>query len=84
MAANNSRCDIWTNRQNNKDKKTKMGRKNNYMDTSSNKSERLHIKKTWTWLRKGNLKKETESLIIATQNNAIRTNYIEAKIDKTQ
>ena len=40
--------------------------------------------KTWTWLRKGNLKRETESLIIAAQNNAIRTNYIKAKIDKTQ
>ena len=29
--------------------------------------------KTWTWLRKGNLKRETESLLIAVQNNAIRT-----------
>ena len=40
--------------------------------------------KTWTWLRKGNLKRETESLLIAAQNNAIRTNHIEARIDKTQ
>ena len=39
---------------------------------------------TWTWLRNGNLKRETESLLIATQNNAIRTNHIKAKIDKTQ
>ena len=29
-------------------------------------------KKTWTWLRKGNLKRETESLLIAAQNNALR------------
>ena len=35
--------------------------------------------KTWTWLRKGNLKRETEA-----QNNAIRTNNIKARIDKTQ
>ena len=28
--------------------------------------------KTWTWLRKGNFKRETESLLIATQKNAIR------------
>ena len=35
--------------------------------------------KTWTWLRKGNLKKETES-----QDNAIRTYDIKARIDKTQ
>ena len=41
-------------------------------------------KKTWTWLRKGNFKRETESLLIAAQNNAIRTNHIKARIDKTQ
>ena len=39
--------------------------------------------KTWTWLRKGNFKRETESLLIATQDNAIRTNHIKARIDKT-
>ena len=42
-------------------------------------SEILH-KKTWTWLRKGNFKRETESLL----NNAIRTNHIKARRDKTQ
>ena len=42
-----------------------------------------HVK-TWIWLRKGNLKRETESLLIAEQNNAIRTNYVKAKIDKMQ
>ena len=40
--------------------------------------------KTWTWLRKGNFKRETESLLIAAPNNAIRTNHIKARIDKTQ
>ena len=39
---------------------------------------------TWTCLRKGNLKRETESLLIAAQDNAIRTNQIKARIDKTQ
>ena len=29
-------------------------------------------------------KRETESLIIAAQDNAIRTNHIKARIDKTQ
>ena len=43
----------------------------------------LH-QKTWTWLRKGNLKRETESLLIAAQDNAIRTNHIKVRIDKTQ
>ena len=40
--------------------------------------------KTWTWLRKGNIKRETESLLISAQNNAIRTNHIKVRIDKTQ
>ena len=40
--------------------------------------------KTWTWLRKGSLKRETGSLLIAAQNNAIRTNHNKARIDKTQ
>ena len=35
--------------------------------------------KTWTWLRKGNFKRETESLQIAAQNNAVRTNHIKAR-----
>ena len=40
--------------------------------------------KTWTWLRKGNLERETKSLLIAAQDNAIRINRIKARIDKTQ
>ena len=40
--------------------------------------------KTRTELRKGNFKRETESLLIAAQNNTIRTNHIKARIDKTQ
>ena len=40
--------------------------------------------KTWTWLSIGKLKRETESLLIAAQNNAIRTNNIKVGIDKTQ
>ena len=40
--------------------------------------------KTWTWLRKGNFKRETESLIIAAQDSTIRTNHIKMRIDKMQ
>ena len=39
---------------------------------------------TWTWLRKGNFKRETKSLLIVAQNKAVRTNNIKAKIVKTQ
>ena len=36
-------------------------------------------KKTWT----GNLKRDSDSLLKAAQNNAIRLNHIKARIDKT-
>ena len=39
--------------------------------------------KTWTWLKKGNFKREAESLLKAAQNDAIRTNHIKVRIDKT-
>ena len=39
--------------------------------------------KTWTWLRKGNIERETESLLITAQN-VRRTNQIKARIDTMQ
>ena len=39
---------------------------------------------TWSWLKQGSLKRETEALITAAQDQAIRTNYIKATIDKSQ
>ena len=41
-------------------------------------------KKTWIWLRKENFKRETESLPIAAQNNAIRTFNVKTRRDKRQ
>ena len=40
--------------------------------------------KTWLWLKRRNLKRETESLLIVAQNNTIRTIYIKARIEKMQ
>ena len=37
---------------------------------------------TWNWLHQQDLKKETEGLIIAAQDQALRTNYVKHKIDK--
>ena len=44
----------------------------------------IPLGKTWTGLRKGNFKRETEYHLIAAQDSAIRTNHIKARIDKTQ
>ena len=38
----------------------------------------------WFWLQNGDLKRETESLIAAAQNQSIRRNLVKAKIDKSQ
>ena len=38
--------------------------------------------KKWEWLRKGELKRETESLFCATQEQAIRTSSVKNSIDK--
>ena len=43
----------------------------------------VHKDKTWSWLGKTDLKAETEALICAAQEQAIRTNYVKFKIDKT-
>ena len=37
--------------------------------------------KSWGWLRNGDLKKETEGMIVAAQGQALRTNYVKFRID---
>ena len=36
---------------------------------------------SWNWIRTGELKKETEGLIVAAQDQALRTNTIKARIE---
>ena len=38
----------------------------------------------WAWLQNRDLRRETEILIVAAQNQSIRTNLVKAKIDKSQ
>ena len=37
---------------------------------------------SWNWIRTGEMKKETEGLIFAAQDQALRTNAITARIEK--
>ena len=40
------------------------------------------LNNSWTWLKKGYLKKETEGMIMAAQDQAIRTRWVQKNIDK--
>ena len=60
-----------------------MGGKPQYGYFKRQTSDITH-KKTRTWLWKGNLKRENEYLLMAAENNAIRTNYFQAKVNITQ
>ena len=45
--------------------------------------EKIDKEKTWNWLVNGDLKVETEALLCAAQEQAIRTNYVKHNIDRT-
>ena len=47
------------------------------------RASNFSLEKTWTRLRKRNLKRKTKSLLIAAKNNTIRTNHSKTRIDKT-
>ena len=66
--------------------KIKITRKQKWEEKQLSGRQTIEIsrEKTWTRLRKRNLKRETKSLLIAAQKNVIRTNYVKARIDKTQ
>ena len=64
-------------------------RKQNWTDKALHgqylrRTEAVPSKERWAWLSKGGIKRETETLILAAQEQAIRTNQIKTKIDKTQ
>ena len=47
-------------------------------------TSKISLKKTGICIRKKHLQRETESFLQTTQKDAIRTNYVKTKIDKTQ
>ena len=42
-----------------------------------------HVEESWNWLRKADLKIQTEALICTGQEQALRTNYVKYHSDKT-
>ena len=48
-----------------------------------NRIEEVAREEKWLWLKERSIKRETESLIMAPQEQVIWTNTIKSKIDKT-
>ena len=46
-------------------------------------AKKLRSNQCWAGLQNGDLKRETESLIVEAQNQSIRANLVKAKIDKS-
>ena len=47
-------------------------------------TKEVRSEQSWVWLQNGDLKRETESLIVAAQNQGIRISLIKKKIDRSQ
>lgn len=45
--------------------------------------ETTDAEQTWSWLRSSDLKVQTEGLICAAQEQALRTNFVKHHIDRT-
>ena len=54
-----------------------------YGEFETEMPETTDEKETWYWLKKDDLKVKTEATLCATQEQAIRTNYVKHKIVKT-
>ena len=63
--------------------KDKWSEKRMYGQFIRNRPEEVDGEKSWSWLSRGDLKAETEALLCAAQEQALRTNYIKHHIDKT-
>ena len=58
-------------------------KKNMYSQFLREMPETVDTDKTWEWTRRSDLKVETEAIICAVQEQALRTNYVTFNIDKS-
>ena len=58
------------------------GKKNNYGKFKQQTID-ISYEKNWMWPKRGNVKRETESLLIAAPNDGMNTNYMKTRMDKT-
>ena len=66
-----------------KEKKSEDWEEKNLHGQNFRQSKEVRSGQCWAWLQNRDLKRETESLIVAAQNQSIRTNLVKVKIDKS-
>ena len=67
-----------------KDKRLEDWQEKDLHDQYLRQTKQIRSDQCWVWLQNGDLKRETESLIVEAQNQSLKTNLIKAKIDKSQ
>ena len=63
------------------EKRHKQWKETQLYGKSVRETKKLRSEETWHWIRKGYLKKETECLVFAAQEQVLRTNWIRKNID---
>ena len=72
---------VSTAKKQKKEEKHKQGKEKQLHGKFIKETEEVKSKETWGWIRKVYLKKVTESLIFAAQEQTLRTNWIRKNID---
>ena len=72
---------VSTTKKQKKEQKHKQWKEKQLHGKFIREKEEIRSEETWGWIRKGYLKKETEGLIFAAQEQALRTNWIRKNID---
>ena len=72
---------VSTTKKHKKEQKHKQWKEKQLHGKFIREKEEIRSVETWGWIRKGYLKKETELLIFAAQQQALRTNWIRKNID---
>ena len=68
----------------NKEKRLQDWEEKALYDQYLRRDKEVQIVQSWVWLQNGDMKRETENLIVAAQNQSIRTKLVKAKINKSQ
>ena len=67
-----------------KEKRLQDGEKKALRGQYLRQTKKVRSEQSWVWLQNGDLKRETKNLIVAAQNQGIRTSLVKTKIEKAR